>query len=301
MRRQNEGAQAGDLIDVVGVPKHPFRDLYHRLLRASWPQVIVFIALIFVAVNTLFATLYFEIGGISATGRASWSDAFFFSVQTFGTIGYGVLNPQTFWANVAVSVESIVSLLATALSTGLVFQRFSQPDSQVVFANRVCIAPFEGVATLMLRIGNDRTDVIVNADVQVDAVKTTLTREGQTIYRTYPLTLMRARASTLSRTWMAMHVIQEGSPLFNMTPEDAKKLELELYVSVTGMDETTHQMVHGRTRYLDAEIAWGARPADLLTELPNGRLQLNVAKFDEVVPTQATPEFPFPVSAHPTT
>jgi inward rectifier potassium channel len=293
MKRRNEGARFGDNVEVAGVPMHPLRDLYHLLLRATWPGVILFIFVVFLGINSVFALAYWKAGGIAGAQEGSLLDAFFFSVQTFGTIGYGAMHPTTRLANALVSAESFFGLLATALCTGLVFSRFSQPRSEVVFADNVTISIFDGSPTLTCRIGNDRKDVIVNAEVSIEAVKTTTTKEGHLMYRSFPLKLVRGRASTLSRTWTALHVIDESSPLWNMTPELAKKNELEIYVSVTGIDETTMQTVHGRTRYLDTEVLWGARMADLLSEDASGKLKLDLTRFDDVESTPATETFPF--------
>jgi inward rectifier potassium channel len=281
-----------DEVVMVGVTPHPFRDLYHWLLKAEWAHVIAIITVLFLGVNVLYALAFLVVGGI-ANATGSFSDAFFFSVQTMGTIGYGAMYPQSMAANVLVTSEAVVGLLVTALATGLVFQRFSQPRAYVVFSSRLVISEVDGVPTLMGRLGNDRNDLIVNAEMHLDIVRTVKTKEGHLLYRSAELKLVRHRATSLSRTWSVMHVITPDSPLYGLTPEQAVTDELAATLSVFGTDEVTHQTVHAHERYDTPYIIFGARPVDTLSPLPDGKLQLDLSKFDEIEPTQKSDTFPF--------
>jgi inward rectifier potassium channel len=277
---------------ITGVRRTSLRDLYHLVLRASWPALLVGLVLVVFVANLLFAAVYVGIGGIANTKPGDFVDAFFFSIQTMATIGYGAMYPQTTAAHVVVAVEAIVGLSVTAVSTGLVFTRFSQPRCEVVFASRLCISLVDGKPSLQCRLGNDRDDVLVEAQFHVDVFRTTTTAEGRTIYRGTELHLVKQRASTLSRTWTLLHVIDEQSPLWGLTPETAKQVELEAHISVVGIDDTTNQQVHARARYATEEILWGARPVDVLFPRPDGRLTVALEHFDEVEPTAPTPTFP---------
>jgi inward rectifier potassium channel len=288
-----------DEIEVVGATRHPLRDVYHWLLKANWFHVLSLITTVFLLVNVLYALAFFELGGIANAREGSFADAFFFSVQTLGTIGYGSMYPVSMAANVLVTSEAVANLLVTALSTGLIFARFSQPRASVIFSSRLVISELDGQPTLMGRLGNDRNDAIVNAEISVDIVRTVRTKEGSTLYRSASLHLVRSRANSLTRTWTVMHVITEESPLFGVTPESAVREELEAVVSVFGVDEVTHQTVHARERYQTSDLIFGARLRDLLSELPSGKLQLDVRGFDEIDPTPATPGFPWSWSPGP--
>jgi inward rectifier potassium channel len=202
-------------------------------------------------------------------------------------------------ANLLVTSEAVANLLVTALSTGLIFARFSQPRASVIFSSRLVISELDGQPTLMGRLGNDRNDAIVNAEISVDIVRTVRTREGATLYRSASLHLVRSRANSLTRTWTVMHVITGESPLFGVTPQSAVREELEAVVSVFGVDEVTHQTVHARERYQTSDLIFGARLRDLLSERPDGKLQLDVRGFDEIDPTPATPGFPWSWSPGP--
>ncbi|MDB4935418.1 MAG: Kef-type transport system, putative NAD-binding component [Labilithrix sp.] len=283
-----------DGIVVVGTASHPLRDAYHSLLRMRWAGVLATIALLFLTANAIFGFLFMLSGGIAGARPGSLRDAFFFSVQTIGTVGYGAMYPTSTTANLLVLAESIVGVILTALATGIVFARFSQTSAILVFTSKVCIGPMDGVPTLMLRVGNDRSSTIFEAMIRVVVVRTIKTKEGMTFYRMLDLPLVRERSLALSRSWTVMHTIDEKSPLFGMTPSSCELEEVEITASVVGTDDTSLQPVHARKRYETKDIVWGARPADVLSDLPNGLIQLDVRKFDEIVATQPTETFPYP-------
>ena len=289
-RDRNEG------VVVVGASAHPLRDAYHSILRMPWWGVLTSIAGSFLGMNALFALAFMAIGGVYGVRPWSFRDAFFFSVQTMGTIGYGAMYPVTTAANALMVAESVAGLILTALATGVVFARFSQSSGQLVFSKNACISPMNGVPTLQFRIGNDRASMIFEAQVRVAVIRTERTTEGVDFYRLYDVELSRDRSPVLSRSWTVMHAITETSPLFGASPDSCGENEIELTVSVVGTDDTSLQPVHARHRYEVADLVWGARLADVLTERPDGRLTLDVRKFDDIVPSDPTPSFPYPKS-----
>jgi inward rectifier potassium channel len=151
-----------------------------------------------------------------------------------------------------------------------------------------------GVPTLMLRLGNERRSVIAEARLRLGLVRTEITKEGMRLYRLQDLALVRDSTQALARSWTVMHAIDEKSPLFGMTPESLREQEMELLASVTGTDDTSLQPVHARWRYLSEDIVWGARHADILSERPDGLIEMDVSKFDDLVPTEPTTNFPYP-------
>ncbi len=279
---------------VVGAGSHPLRDAYHLMLKASWASILAAIAAGFLALNALFALGFMATGGVAGARAGSFRDAFFFSVQTMGTIGYGAMYPVSTAANDLVVAESVVGLIVTALATGIVFSRFSRTTGELLFSRHACIAPMDGVPTLAFRIGNDRASTIFEARVAVTVIRTETTIEGHVFYRLYDVDLVRSQSQALARSFTVMHRISEKSPLFGATPETCTRDEVELAVSVVGTDDTSLQPVHARRRYRMKDILWGARLADVLSELPDGRLQLDLRKFHDTVPTQPTAAFPYP-------
>ncbi|HWZ91637.1 MAG TPA: ion channel, partial [Polyangiaceae bacterium] len=197
---------------VVGAPKAPFRDYHHRFLRAPWWQALSAIVALFLALNAGFALLYLLTGGIKHARPGSILDAFYFSVQTMGTIGYGDMYPVSTSANWLVVGEAVVSLILTAVATGLIFSKFSQIQPRVVFTNKITVSPMDGVPTMMFRLGNERGNQIVEALLHVVMLRTVHTREGMTFYKMVDLPLVRDRSQAFTRSWTAMHSITPDSP-----------------------------------------------------------------------------------------
>src|SRR3954464_6721113 len=154
-------------IRVVGDRATPLRDFYHALLQLPWGATITAISVSFLVTNAVFAFGYLAVGGVSHATPQSFRDAFFFSVQTMGTIGYGAMFPESVGANLVVVVESIVSLLLTALSTGLVFAKFSRSRGRFSFTRQAVISPVDGTPTLTVRVGNERGNQIVDAQIRI--------------------------------------------------------------------------------------------------------------------------------------
>ena len=297
-RPKGPGGQPSYQIKVVGAQRVA-GDWYHALLRMTWTALVAFIAAAFLAVNALFALAYLRAGGIAHARPGSFADAFYFSVQTMGTIGYGAMYPESAFANNLVVAESVVSLIVTALATGLVFSKFARPIGRVVFSRNAVISPMEGVPTLMLRVGNERGNSIVEATAHITVSKTVRTAEGVLFYRLVDLKLTRERSPAVARSWMVLHVIDDASPLAGATPESLAREEVELLVTLSGTDDTSYQPVHARHQYEHMDILWGARHADILSETPEGDLVLDVARFHEVVPTAPTEGFPYPRALQP--
>jgi len=281
-------------IRVIGGGHAPLRDFYHALLRLPWSGTIAVICAAYLLANALFAIAYLEIGGVSHAAVGSFKDAFFFSVQTMGTIGYGAMSPASTAANVVVVIESIVSLLLTALVTGLVFAKFSRSTARFVFTRRAVISPVGGVPTLAFRLGNERGNQLVNAQIRMVMVRTELLPEGGTFYRMLDLHPTRERALSLSRSWNVLHVIDASSPLAGETPASLAEKEIELTVMVLGTDDVSLQTVHASHRYFAKDIVWGAKLADVLSETSDGNMLLDLSRLHYVEPTVATPDFPYP-------
>jgi inward rectifier potassium channel len=280
-------------VRLVGARRAPFRDLYHRFLRMSWAAALGSITATFLLLNALYAGLYALTDGVAHARPGSFADAFYFSVQTMGTIGYGQMYPQSTLANLLVVSQAVVSLIVTALATGLVFAKFSQSQARVVFTDKVAITPMDGVPTMMFRVGNERGNQIVEARIRLAMIRTERTREGMTFYRLVDLTPSRERSPAFARSWTVLHPITPASPMFGLTPEAVEREEIELIASLVGVDDTSLQPVHARHRYTHDQIVWGARHVDVLTEQADGSLVLDLTKFHNVEPTLATEEFPY--------
>jgi inward rectifier potassium channel len=271
-------------IHIIGAPAPGMHDLYHALLRVPWWAAFAVIVGTYLFLNGLFAALYVWVGGVANARAGSFLDAFFFSVQTMGTVGYGTMYPASTAANFLVVAESVTGLVLTALATGLVFVRFSQTRARLLFSSKVAIGPMDGVPTLMLRVGNERRGNIVGTEFRLTFTRTSKTAEGMTVYRLEELPLVRSRAPALSRSWAVLHRIVEGSPLHGYDAAEFAASDAELQLEVVGLDDTSLQPVHARHTWFAGSVVWGARLADVISETPEGDMILDLRNFHEVVP-----------------
>ena len=272
-----------DSVQVVNARRSFAGDAYHQLLRAPWWGTLLAIVAMFLGANILFALLYLWTGGIANAQPGSFLDAFFFSVQTLGTIGYGSMVPVTRLANTVVTVESLAAIVITALSTGLVFSKFSMPTARLAFSREATISTMDGQRTFAFRLANERGNYVVEAQIRVALVRRDRTAEGLSFYRMYDLLLARDRSPALGRSWTVLHRIDAQSPLSGATTESLQAADAEIVVTVLGIDGTSAQTIHGRHTYSAELIRFGRRNADMLIELPGGKLQLDYAKFHDTV------------------
>ena len=269
----------------LGLRSHPLGDLYHRLLSMGWLQLLTSIVAVYLLVNSLFAGLYLAGGDcIENAQHGSFSDMFFFSVQTLGTIGYGKMVPHTVYANVLVTIEVLTGLLGFALATGLFFTKFARPTARVLFSKVLVVSPRDGVPHLMFRMANERSNQIVEAQMRFSMLRNEKTREGENIRRFYDLALVRSSSPMFALTWTAMHRIDETSPLFGQTPESLRAINVEFVASLIGTDDTFSQTVHARYGYHAEDIVWGARLADVFVAGPDGQRVVDYRQFHTTVP-----------------
>jgi inward rectifier potassium channel len=269
----------------VGLPHTPLTDFYYQLLHDSWVFVLGVFAFVYLGTNCVFALLYLAGGDcIAGAEPGSFADAFFFSVQTFATIGYGELAPRTNYANLIVTLESMVGLLGVALATGIVFAKFSRPRANVRFSNNVLIAPYDGRPSLYFRVANVRGNDLVEATVRVSAMANHQTAEGHSLRRMQDLHLVRARSPLFRLSWLIVHVIDEHSPLHGQTQADLWRNRVIVVVSFTGLDATFAQTVHARHVYLPRDVVFDHHFDDMIEDLPDGRLEVDFSKFHGIHP-----------------
>lgn len=262
-----------------------WRDPYHLLLTIPWTGFIATIVLAYLGTNTGFALLYLAGGDCIANATpGSFLDHFFFSVQTLASIGYGAMYPKTVYANAIVTIEAMLGLVGIAVLTGLAFARFSRPTARVLFSKNVVIAPHEGVPTLIFRTANSRRNHILEAQMSAYLLRDVVTQEGQFLRRIYDLKLLRNVSPSFSLTWVAMHAIDQSSPLYGVTPEELIESNAILTVTLNGIDETVSQVVHARHIYAAPEILWNYRFVDIVERSPEGHRYINYNAFHDIEP-----------------
>jgi inward rectifier potassium channel len=272
-------------VRAVGLKREPQKDFYHFILARSWTTFFLLVGLAFVATNALFAAIFLLQPGSIANARAgSFEDAFFFSVQTLATIGYGGMSPLTRFAHVTVAVEALMGILGVALITGITFTRFAKPSARVLFADKIVLARRDGVPHLMFRMANWRRNQVVEAQLRIVLMVTESTREGEMMRRFHDISLVRDRTAVFFLSWTAMHLIDAKSPfhgddaLPRLTAQDA-----EIFLDLSGYDETIGQTIHARQRYTLADIVVNARFADVVKILPDGGREIDYRRFHDVV------------------
>jgi inward rectifier potassium channel len=271
---------------TVGLERAPFEDVYHSILVRPWWQFVLATALAFLGVNALFALLYMiEPGSVTNARPGNYEDAFYFSVQTLATIGYGNMAPATRFAHWVVTLEAFTGILTVAVITGVTFSKFSRPTARVAFSAKVAAPTRNGVPHLMFRMANRRNNLVVEATLRVLTLVRETTVEGETVRRPIELKLVRDRSALFTLSWTAMHAIEEGSPFYGEGAlERLRASGAEMYLSFSGIDETFAQTIHARWRYTLDDIAWGQRFADILTIHADGSRVIDYSHFDEVVP-----------------
>ncbi|HZR28111.1 MAG TPA: ion channel [Terriglobales bacterium] len=259
---------------------------YQLLLTMSLPRFAATMAGSFALINVLFALGFMMLGpqalqGNSNTGTGFWR-AFFFSIQTFTTIGYGNVVPAGFAANTLATLESFVSLLAVALVAGVIFARFSRPTAKIVYSRHAVIAPYRGITAFQFRIVNARRNEIIEVQAKLLFSRFELTDRGY-IRQYYQLALERERVTFFPLTWTVVHPIDGNSPLYGMKAQDLYDSKSEFLILLNGVDEAFAQIVYSRTSYTADEIMWNARFASVFTKQTGGKpVMVDLERFHQI-------------------
>ncbi len=261
-------------------------DLYPFILKLSWTAFFAFITALFILVNVAFALLYMA-APHCVTNASSFLDHFFFSVETLATIGYGEMSPNNDWAHSVMTIESLTGVAGTAMITGLTFVRFARPTAQILFSDRMVIGPRDAVPHLMFRMANQRQNQIADAQVRVILLVNERTLEGESIRRPMRLELVRDTNPMFALSWTAMHRIDAKSPFHG---EDAlerlREQGAEVFLSLSGFDETLMQTITARWRYDLDHIVKNARFVDVLSRSDDGTRTVDYDKFHEILPIE---------------
>jgi inward rectifier potassium channel len=274
----------GREIIAEGLQLSFWADMSHRCMTASWPAFIGGAAMVFVAFNAVFASLYW-IGNqpISNVAGGAYIDYLYFSIETLSTAGYGDMHPQTHYGHFIAAVELFTGIFSMSLMTGLIFARFSRPNARLLFANHPVVSNHEGKPTLMVRLANERHNIIGNATARVWLLRNEVSLEGRSFRRFYELPLVRNEHPALALSWTLYHVLGEQSPLFGLDAGDLEAAQVSVVVVVSGYDVVAAQTVHARKSYDYPDIRFGQRYADILDTSEDGRLRMDYGRFHETL------------------
>lgn len=258
-------------------------DPYHVVLTLSWPRFFGGLVLVFILVNLAFGTAYWLLPGSVANARQDeFFDYFFFSIETLATVGYGAMSPASFVGHVLASLEILAGMVGIAITTGLVFARFSKPTARILFSDRAVIRDFDGARVLMLRMANERYNRIVEATATLSLVRIEVNQQGENFVRIHDLSLTRARTPLFALTWSLIHTIDERSPLYGVDAAQLAASRSRILVSVTGHDETVAASVYAGSNYDAADLVFDSRFADILSMTPEGERMVDLTRFHDI-------------------
>jgi inward rectifier potassium channel len=282
VRRINVGQRE---ILTHGLSREVFHDLFHHFMTVSWPRLFGTLAAFFLAFDVLFGFLYHAVPGcIANLNPPGFLGAFFFSVETLATVGYGDMHPQTLYGHLIAMAEIFVGLMSLALITGIMFARFSRPRARFLFTKNAVVRPIDGKLTLLVRAANMRQNVVQDASAQFRMLRDDVTEEGYPIRRVIDLPLVRSQHPMFVLGWTIMHVIDDASPLKSETAQSLHELSAGFVLSLSGTDETTGQVLMARAEYSSEDIRWNATFRDILEEAEDGTLSIDYSRFHEVEP-----------------
>ena len=274
----------------LNAQKFDLRDTYHLVLTLSWPGFAGLIFGIYLLINVVFASLYrLEPHAIAEMAPGSFFDAFFFSVETLATVGYGHMYPETFYGHLITMLEIMVGMFGLAVITGLIFVRFSRPTARMHFSKVAVIAPFDGTPNLMIRVANLRHQAMVEPRFRMILLRSVLTAEGDEVRRFHPLKLEFDHLISFPAVLTVRHRIDKQSPLFGMTPEDFQRLDFHIIASIVGVDTVIVAPVESFGDYNFDQIEWNRRFVEIYDRNKEGEWTVDYARIDETedfVPVQ---------------
>ena len=259
-----------------------WRDLYHRILALNWPRFAALILGGYTAINLVFAALY-SIGGdcIAGMTRGSFLDAFFFSVQTLATVGYGHMYPQTLYGHVVSMTEIMSGIFLLAVVTGIIFVRFSRPVARIAFSRSIVIGPLNGQPTLMVRVGNQHQHSIVDTEFRIMFMRDEPLVEGGDFRYFYTLKLHFDKLILFPAALTLRHVIDKSSPLYGATLESLEASRSLFAVSVSGIDPIIAAPVQAQHDYSWRDVRFGERFIDIYTQSGRGQLTVDYGRLHE--------------------
>lgn len=270
-------------------------NLYHTLITMRWIKFLALVLTFYISSNTLFATLYGLLGYENLTGLdrvtpntplGRFMGAFFFSSQTLTTVGYGHISPMGYWTSGLAAIESMFGLLLFAMATGLLYGRFSRPVANIRYSVNSIFAPYLDINGWMFRIINERTNQLLDVEVEVSLSRLEKKPDGMLYRRYYPLKLERSKVSFFPANWTLVHPITDDSPLYGCTAEQLAESDTEFLILLRGIEDTFNQPVHSRYSYRYDEIRWGQKfkPMFSPTSRESRATLVDLDQLDETTP-----------------
>ena len=274
----------------INAARREWRDTYHWILSLTWPRFAAFLLGAYVAINLFFASAY-ALGGpcIGEMTPGSFPAAFFFSVETLATVGYGHMYPATAYGHIITTIEIIVGMVWVAVITGLIFVRFSRPTARILFSKSLVIGNFNGEPNLMFRVANLRHTSMVEARFRVIFSRDENMVEGGTVRRFYELKVYPNRMIIFPAALVIRHAIDKESPLHGATPASLEAADAFFLASTVSIETVMAASVQSQQDYDWSAVRFGERFVDVYEELEDGRLKVDYGRLEETEPVPDPP------------
>jgi inward rectifier potassium channel len=275
----------------IGADRFDLTDPYHLALTAPWPYFTLGVFAFYGSINLVFAALYLAQPGCVANARpGSIADAFFFSIETLATVGYGEMAPETVYGHLVAAAEIVTGMAFTAIMTGLIFVRFSKPKARILYSNNIVITHHNGQPNLIIRIGNRRTTMLTNTVVRVHVLLPEVSREGQSYRQAHELRLARGSAPIFPMTLTIMHEIDEQSPLHRYDLKSLASTDIRVLLSLEARDPELAATIYDLKTYRASDILYGRRFSDTILGGGEGRIVVDLTRINLTEPDDEVSE-----------
>ena len=270
--------------------RRELRDAYHWMLTLRWPQFSLFVLAVYLGINLVFSLAYYlRPSCIGEMASGSWGDAFFFSVETLATVGYGHMYPATLYGHIVATAEIMTGMFGLAIITGLIFIRFSRPIARVVFSDSLVLAPFDGQPALMWRVANLRDEAMAEAEFRMMVVRDEPTKEGEHFRRFYALKLQFDRLISFPAVVTIRHIIDKDSPLFGRSLADLQREDSRFTTSVVCIDAVIPAAVQCHRAYTWRDIRENHRFAEVYQITGENAVTVDYSLIHETEPIRPVP------------
>ena len=265
----------------LNADKRDLRDTYHWLLTLSWPKFSAFILVSYLAVNLAFSIIYYA-GSPCINGMQTFADAFFFSVETLATVGYGHFYPDTLYGHIVSTLEIMVGMFGLAVVTGLIFVRFSRPTARLLFSDKLVVCPFDGQPALTMRVANLRHHAMAEAEFRLMLIRTEAVKEDPGMRRFYTLRLQYDRLINFPTAVTLRHIIDEKSPLHGCTAEDLQTSDARFMASIVCIDTVIPASVQSQCDYTWRDVYFGHRFVEIYSDIEDNQIAVDYGRINEI-------------------
>jgi inward rectifier potassium channel len=267
--------------------KRGFRDIFKYMLEISWLQFFGILFGGYIAMNLLFTALYYIIGfenivGINPEGPHPFFQTFFFSIQTFTTVGYGTLAPTGFGAQLVATVEAFIGFLSFSLATGLAYGRFSKPNSKIIFSDYVLFSKYQDGHSIKIKLANERDNVLLEVTAKMILTMDKILPSGEIEKNYYQLPLEIDRIELLPYTWTLVHKIDEESPFWGKSQAEISQAHPEFLVLIKGFDETFSQHVHTKQSFITSDMKWNQSFSKIFAPNEEGMIEFDINHINNI-------------------